>query len=107
MGEVFGNEIELGTVFCITDLPLRDTQRRGGKVIIKPKQQGFLTAQEVAVWLGYSTRTITEWAKQYEDSGGTEGLPCFKIGKRAWSFDREKVEKWLADKQNPNKQSVA
>jgi len=55
----------------------------------------YLTTEQVARWLGFSTRTITAWAQEYMDSGGTEGLPSMRLGRRAWRFDRTELEKWL------------
>jgi excisionase family DNA binding protein len=45
----------------------------------------FLTTEEVAVLLRQKPRTITEWAKAYEESGGGEGLPAHRMGRR-WLF---------------------
>ena len=46
----------------------------------------FLTADEVAVLLRQKPRTITSWAVAYQESGGSEGLPGCKVGRR-WFFD--------------------
>jgi excisionase family DNA binding protein len=60
----------------------------------------FLSTEEAAEYLGVSVRTVTAWAKAYEDSGGVEGLRGFKLGKRKWSFEREKLLDWISRKQN-------
>jgi helix-turn-helix protein len=86
----------LATVHYITDLPLRYTQRRGKKVI-SPKPQKFLTTEDVACRLRQSARTITEWACSYVESGGSEGIPGTRIGRR-WLFDEAMIDDLLAGK---------
>ena len=61
----------------------------------KLNQESFLTTAEVARYLGFSTRTITSFAIAWEESGGAEGLPGRKFGKRAWPFDPDDVEAFV------------
>ena len=56
-----------------------------------------MTTAQVSELLGVSVRTITGWAEAYQQSGGSEGIPGFKIG-RSWRFERLKIEDWLQEK---------
>jgi excisionase family DNA binding protein len=60
----------------------------------------FATTEEVAAWLGISVRTLTAWAVAWQDSGGAEGIPAFRLGKRQWRYDPEEVERWLTTNRN-------
>jgi transposase-like protein len=60
--------------------------QKGELIVLTPRKKEYLASQEVARWLGVSTRTITYWAEQWRDSAGQEGIPAFKLG-RAWRFD--------------------
>jgi hypothetical protein len=51
---------------------------------------------------GFSVRTITAWASQWQDSGGQEGIPAFKMG-RSWRFDRQQIQAHI-EKQKQFKQ---
>jgi hypothetical protein len=98
MGGCRENEDLLATVHYITDLPLRDMQRRGKKVSSSKPQQ-FLTTEEVARRLRQKPRTITEWACSYAESGGSEGIPGTKIGRR-WLFDEAMIDDLLDSKRH-------
>ena len=65
----------------------------------------YLTTAEVAQLFGFSVRVITEWAVQWHDSGGQQGLRGVKMG-RNWRFDREQIQVWLRDKQFPSRPFV-
>ncbi len=71
------------------------------------QQRRFLNSKEVAALLGVSVRTVSEWASMYQESGGKEGLPSYRFGKRAWAFDHAEIERWIEAKrglqQNANK----
>ena len=71
----------------------------------KLSQDSFLTTAEVARYLGFSTRTITTLATAWQESGGTEGIPAIKVGKRHWRFDPEQVEDYVR-KLNPAAHTV-
>jgi excisionase family DNA binding protein len=60
----------------------------------------YLSTEEVAHLLGFSVRAITEWASQWHDSGGREGIPSFKIG-RSWRFDRQQILNYIDSKKRP------
>jgi len=66
----------------------------------KLNQDSFLTTAEVARYLGFSSRTITTLATAWLESGGAEGIPAMKVGKRHWRFDPEQVEAFVR-KHNP------
>ena len=65
------------------------------------KRESFLNTEEVAKYLGFATRTITDMANQWIDSGGRDGLPGFKIGKRQWRFDPDKIAEWVHHRNPP------
>jgi len=80
-------------LYNISDFLFRD-QRRG-----KPMENArFLNSKQVADLLGVSVRVVVEWASQYHDSGGAEGIPAYRFGKRAWSFNRQEIERWIERK---------
>ena len=54
----------------------------------------FLTAAELAPWLRVDERTVRRMAERWQDSGGQEGLPAFKVG-RQWRFARERILPFL------------
>jgi predicted DNA-binding transcriptional regulator AlpA len=58
-------------------------------------QRRFLNSKEVAALLRVSVRAVCAWAEEYRDSGGTEGLPAYRFGSRAWSFDQQEIEQWI------------
>lgn len=92
-----------GIVFFDQMIPKKaeSAQRRKGKlVVLKLKKDSFLTTQDVARWLGSSPRTVTELVQRWHDTGGQEGIPGFKVG-RAWRFEAERLEAWVADQQQP------
>jgi excisionase family DNA binding protein len=51
----------------------------------------WMTAEDVAVMLQVSTKTISRWTL-------TEGLPALRIGK-VTRYDRAAVDRWLARQQ--------
>jgi excisionase family DNA binding protein len=59
------------------------------------KKDGLLKTDAIAKYLGVSSRTVTEWATLWVETGGRDGLPGFKIGKRQWRFRPEEIEAWL------------
>ena len=63
-------------------------------------KQRLLSTEEIAEILGVPILTVTEWANKYRDTGGSEGIPGFKLGKRNWSFDPEQVQAWLSSKES-------
>ena len=80
-------------LYNISDFLFREQRER------KPMERiRFLNSKQVAALLGVSVRSVVAWATEYEDSGGTEGLPAYRFGKRAWSFDRQEIERWVAQR---------
>jgi excisionase family DNA binding protein len=59
-----------------------------------PPEKRCLSTEEVARLLGYSVRTITAWAVRAQSSGGSEGIPAFKLG-RSWRFERRHVQTYI------------
>jgi len=59
----------------------------------KPKSK-FLTTEEAAALLRQKPRTITSWAMSYQDTGGKEGLPGVKLGRR-WLFDETEIMAYI------------
>lgn len=55
----------------------------------------LMTTDEVARYLGFSTRTITHWAVVYEKTAGNRGLPALRIGPRQWRYRRDDVNDWV------------
>jgi excisionase family DNA binding protein len=93
-----GDEQLVEKVYNITDFLCRESRKR------RPMQ--FINAKEVAHMLGVADRTIVEWAKQYAESGRTEGLPAYRFGRRAWSFDKEEVKRWIEKKKSGSAQTA-
>jgi hypothetical protein len=83
----------------------RDQNRKGGPIVLTPKKK-YLNSYQVAEWLGYAPRTITEWAEQWPASGGQEGIPAFKIG-RSWRIDADVIQQWLTQKQALDLKAIA
>jgi excisionase family DNA binding protein len=52
-----------------------------------PQSSALLTTQQVARWLGVSSRTVCLWAECSE-------LPALKVG-RQWRFRREGIARWI------------
>jgi hypothetical protein len=65
-------------VFSIRDFTCQSSKRR-------TEVQKFLTTEEVADLFRQKPRTITAWANAYVDSGGAEGIPAHRKGRR-WLF---------------------
>ena len=74
-------------------------KRKGLSVRSLKSKHEYASTQEVADYLGFATRTITAMALLWVESGGTEGLPAIKMGKRKWAFDPEQIQKWVIDRQ--------
>ena len=55
----------------------------------------YRTTEELATLLRVSPRTVTNWAIAYKDSGGKEGLPAIRIGRR-WLFPEDDVNAKLS-----------
>jgi hypothetical protein len=68
-------------LYVITDFSNNSVKRRS--VVNKKK---LLTTEETATLLRQKPRTITAWANMFDESGGGEGLPGIKFGRR-WLFD--------------------
>ena len=83
----------MGLLYNIDDFLCRE-QRRSKSM----ENKRFLNVKEVAALLGASPRTVCAWAEQFRDSGGTEGLPHYRFGRRALSFDRTEMEDWIKNK---------
>jgi excisionase family DNA binding protein len=81
-----------------------DRRHEGGAVIQPTKP--YLSTEEVAHWLGISIRTVTALAAQWQESGGVQGIPAFKIG-RSWRFDRQKIQAYIDNKQLPFQRNTA
>jgi excisionase family DNA binding protein len=76
----------------LLQFPQAKTERFGkGELAMNQYNKPYLTTADVAQLLGFSVRTITEWAVQWQDSGGKQGLPAFKMG-RSWRFDRQQIQ---------------
>ena len=58
-------------------------------------RQPRLNTRQVALWLGSAVRTITEWAVAWNDSGGAQGIPSHRYGKRKWSFIEGEIQAWM------------
>lgn len=52
----------------------------------------YLTSKDVAIRLGYSVRAIVHLFRAYHESGGTEGIPCFKFGRGQWRVERRALD---------------
>jgi predicted DNA-binding transcriptional regulator AlpA len=65
-------------------------------------QQRFLNSKQVAALLGISARAVCAGAERYRDSGGQEGIPAYRFGDRAWSFDRQEIERWIESRKANN-----
>ena len=70
-----------------------------GKAVIQPNRP-YLSTEEVAQLFGFSVRTITAWAAEWQESGGTQGIPAFKMG-RSWRFDRQQIQAYIDGKKLP------
>jgi len=66
------------------------------------EEKKYLSTEEVARLFGFSVRTITTWASEWQDSSGTQGLPAFKMG-RSWRFERAEIQTYI-EKQKQLKQ---
>jgi excisionase family DNA binding protein len=64
---------------------------------VNQSRKNLLKTEQVAQWLGFSTRTITNWATKNLDSGGAEGIPAYKLDDE-WRFDEDEVKEWLETK---------
>ena len=54
-------------------------------------ESGYMSAEELAQFLEVEITMVREWAK-------TGKIPALKEG-NAWKFEREKIERWLANEQ--------
>ena len=83
----------------VSSQPTTPKVRRKGKILKMTKRETeLMKTEQVAQRLGYSVRTVTDWAQQYVDSGGQEGIPAFKLG-RGWRFEKAALEEWISEKQ--------
>ena len=67
--------------------------------VIQPNRP-YLSTEEVAQLFGFSVRTITAWAAEWQESGGVQGIPAFKMG-RSWRFDRQQIQAYIDGKKLP------
>lgn len=72
---------------------------------MKQPEKQYLSTEEVADLLGFSDRTITALAAAWHESGGTEGIPAFKIG-RSWRFERSDIQAFIERKKVPSQQQM-
>jgi excisionase family DNA binding protein len=70
-----------------------------GKVVVQINKP-YLSTEEVAQLFGFSVRTITAWAAEWHESGGTQGIPAFKMG-RSWRFERAEIQAYIDGKKLP------
>ena len=89
------------SIQMLIQFPNRIKYFERGKAVIQPNRP-YLTTEEVAQLFGFSVRTITAWAAEWQESGGTQGLPAFKMG-RSWRFDRQQIQAHI-EKQKQLKQ---
>lgn len=75
-------------LYVITDFFSQKEKRKNN---VDPK---YLTTEEVAEKLRQKPRTIANWAQIYEDSGGKEGIPGIKFGRR-WLFDEADIKAYI------------
>jgi excisionase family DNA binding protein len=70
-----------------------------GKAVTQSNKP-YLSTEEVAQLFGFSVRTVTAWAAEWQESGGTQGLPAFKMG-RSWRFERQQIQAYIDRKKLP------
>ena len=85
----FGEMHEKGSMKLL-QFPNRTSVAFEWEMAVIPFNKPYLSTEEVSQMFGFSARTITEWASAWQESGGTEGIPAFKMG-RSWRFDRLKL----------------
>lgn len=56
--------------------------------MIESKNEGWVSIEEAAEYLGVKTVTIRTWLRK------EKGIPAHKIGKK-WSFRLSELEKWV------------
>ena len=71
---------------------------------MKQPEKSFLSTEDVADLFGLSDRTITALAAAWHESGGSEGIPAFKIG-RSWRFERKNIQTFIDSKKLPVQQT--
>jgi hypothetical protein len=64
----------------------------------------YLSTKDVANVFGISERTVTDMAVAWHESGGQEGIPCFKIG-RSWRFASKDIQAFIDGKKLPMQQT--
>src|SRR4051794_39439118 len=74
----------------ITESFLYRGLRKRSKVV-----RDYVDSAAVAAMTGLSVRMVCLLAERYEESGGTEGIPSYRPGKRKRLFDRVEVERWI------------
>ena len=65
-----------------------------GKVLHMPRGK-YLSTAEVAERIGMSERTVNMWAQAWQDTGGQDGIPAFKLG-RCWKYHSDEIDAWFA-----------
>jgi excisionase family DNA binding protein len=68
--------------------------------VVPQVNKPYLSTEDVADLFGFSVRTITAWAAEWQESGGQQGLPAFKMG-RSWRFDRQEIQAYIDRKKFP------
>jgi len=72
-------------------------RREKAEAEIARKDARFLTAEEVAKFLGVSVATIRSWSSR--KSGYEPKIPHIKIGRNIIRYDRETVIAWMKAKE--------
>jgi excisionase family DNA binding protein len=93
---VKGNEMKL------LQFPYQKSNFDRGQIVIT-STRSYLSTVEVSQLFGFSVRTITAWAAAWHESGGTQGIPAFKMG-RSWRFDRKEIQTYIDGKKLPLQQ---
>lgn len=79
--------------------PTLRQHRSSGKVLLMPapRTSTYLSTEEVAQLLGFSVRWVTLMFNKWQETGGQEGLPGFKAGKKSWRVERKDIEAWIEE----------
>jgi hypothetical protein len=91
-GEGVKMSLTSSNVYVITDFSCQNKGKRRKSVNEKNR---FLTTTEVATLFRQSSRTITEWAHAWTESGGNEGIPGGIRINRRWLFDAQIIDEFI------------